>query len=298
MDNQSAYALEQSGLITEALIRQLLTMDSFPEQSGPYLYFEGSQQIFTGLPLWLIFIGFVALFFAGSYFISRDSLLEKGKQWLGALPHFIGLWLPLIASILLLYLLVEVRLMDEFTSYPGTTKDYSQLNPRWPAVIILLLGTGVFFIIGRWMVRRFFGDIPTPDFKHIKSLALLIIALIGLYLLIIDPFALIFFVPLLCWFLIKGRRGLGKLLDIFLFVLGGLMLYALIYFFGFLILRYGIVFLWYFISAISTGMFSLEDVIGGAAIIAAGLSMLVNPPLKVTSQGPSREPAQKVVPEI
>ena len=56
------------------------------------------------------------------------------------------------------------------------------------------------------------------------------------------------------------------------------MLYALIYFFGFQILRYGIVFLWYFLSAISTGMFSFVDVAGGAAIMAAGLSMLVNPP--------------------
>jgi len=292
MKNQSPYALEQSGLITEALIRQLLVMDSFPEQSGPYLYFEGSQQILSGAPLWLIFIGFVALFFAGSYLISRDSLVEKGKQWLGALPHFIGLWLPLIASVLFLYLLVEVRLMDEFTNYPGTTKDFNQLNPRWPAVIILLLGTAVFFIIGRWLVRRFNGDTPVPEFKHIKSLAFLIIALLGLFLLITDPFALIFFVPLLLWFLIGGRHGLGKIPDIFLFVLGGLMLYALIYFFGFLILRYGFVFLWYFISAISTGMFSFIDVAGGAAIIAAGLSMIVNPPTNKTGEETQTIPAK------
>jgi hypothetical protein len=64
------------------------------------------------------------------------------------------------------------------------------------------------------------------------------------------------------------------------------MLYALIYFFGFLILRYGLVFLWYFISAISTGMFSFIDVVGGAAIIAAGLSMIVNPPVNKTGEEP------------
>lgn len=280
MENQSPYALEQSGLISEALIRQLMAMDNFPEDSGPYLYFESNQQILSGLPLWLIFIAFVVLFFAGSYFIGRDTLAEKGKQWLGALPHFIGLWLPLIASILLLYLLVKIRLMNEFTSYPGTTKDFSQLNPRWPAVIVLLIGIGVFLFIGRWLTRRSAGDSTAPEFKHIKSLAFLVIALIGFFLLITDPFALIFFVPILFWFLIGGRKGLGKILDIFLFVLGGLMLYALIYFFGFVILRYGIVFLWYFISAISTGMFSFVDVAGGAAVIAAGLSMLVNPPQK------------------
>lgn len=282
MEHQTPQALEQSGLITEALIRQLLVMDSFPKQSGPYLYFEGSEQILSGLPLYLIFIVFVGLFFAGSFLISRGTLTEKGKQWLGALPHFLGLWLPLIASTLLLYLLVEVRLMDEFTSYPGTTKDLSQLNPRWPAVIIFILGTGIFFIIGRWLVRRFNDAGPTAKFGHIKSLAFLIIAIIGLLMLIIDPFALVFLVPVLFWFLIAGRPGLGKILDIFLFLIGGLMLYALIYFFGFLILRYGIVFLWYFISAISTGMFSFLDVAAGAAIMAAGLSMIVNPPAQST----------------
>ena len=255
MEHQSPEALLQSGIITEALIRQLLAMESFPEGSGPYLYFDDSGQIFSGLPLYLIFIDFVSQFFVGSYFTSRDSLAEKGKQWLSGLPHFLGLWLPLVASILLLYLLVEFRLMDEYFSYPGTTKDVAQLNPRWPAVIIFLLGTGVFFAIGRWTVRRFAGDAAAPAFGMIKSLAFLIIGVIGVLVLITDPFALIFFVPVLFWFLIGGRKRFGRILDIIFFLLGGLMIYALIYFFGFQILRYGFVFLWYFISAISTGMF-------------------------------------------
>ena len=280
MKHQSPEALLQSGIITEALIRQLLAMDTFPEDSGPYLYFDGSGQVFSGLPLYLIFIGFVGLFFLGSYFNSRDSLSEKGKQWLSGLPHFLGLWLPLVASILLLYLLVELRLMDEFFSYPGTTKDVAQLNPRWPAVIIFLLGTGVFFAIGRWVVRRFAGDAAAPEFGMIKSLAFLIIGVISVLVLITDPFALIFFVPVLFWFLIGGRKRFGRILDIIFFLLGGLMIYALIYFFGFQILRYGFVFLWYFISAISTGMFSFMDVAAGAAVMAAGLSMIVNPPQK------------------
>ena len=281
MLSQSAESLEQSGIITEALIRQLLAMDTFPEGSGPYLYLDGSGQVFSGLPLYLIFIGFVSLFFVGSYFSSRDSLAEKGRQWLSGLPHFLGLWLPLVASILLLYLFVEIGLMDEYFSYPGTTKDVSQLNPRWPAVILFLIGTGVFFVIGRWVVRRLAGDSADPEFGFIKSLAFLIIGLISVLILIIDPFALIFFVPVLFWFLIGGRKRFGRILDIIFFLLGGLMIYALIYFFGFLILRYGFVFLWYFISAISTGMFSFLDVAAGAAVMAAGLSMIVNPPQKV-----------------
>ncbi len=277
---QSADSLQQSGIIAEALIRQLLTMDSFPEASTsePYIYFDGSKQVLNGLPLYLIFFGFVSVFFIGSYFTSRESLREKYKGWLEAMPHFLGLWLPLLASILLLYLLVAVGVMQRFTSYPGTTKDMSQLNPNWLAVALFLSGMVVFFMLGRWLVRRFAGDMA-PEFGSIKSLGFLIIGLISLLILIIDPFALVFFIPVLFWLLIRGRSGAGRILDVIFFLLGGLMIYALIYFFGFLILRYDFVFLWYFMSAISTGMFSFIDVAAGAAVMAAGLSMIVNPPL-------------------
>jgi hypothetical protein len=281
MDFQSPASLEQSGIITEALIRQLLAMETFPEGSGPYLYFDGSGQIFSGLPLYIIFIGFVSIFFVGSYFTHRESLGGKTRGWLKAFPHFLGLWLPLVASILLLYLFVAVGIMQEFTSYPGTTKDFSQLNPNWLTVVLFLTGMGLFFFFGRWLVRRFAGDATAPEFGTIKSLAFLIIGLISVVILIIDPFALIFFIPVLFWFFIRGRKGAGRILDVLLFLLGGLMIYALIYFFGFLILRYEFVFLWYFISAISTGMFSFIDVAAGAAVMAAGLSMIVNPPYRI-----------------
>jgi hypothetical protein len=203
----------------------------------------------------------------------------KYRGWLEAIPHFLGLWLPLVASILLLYLLVAVGVMQKFTSYPGTTKDLSQLNPNWFAVLLFIVGIGVFFFTSRWLVRRFAGDFA-PKFSCIKSLGFLIIGLISLVILIIDPFALVFFIPVLFWLLIRGRSGAGRILDVIFFLLGGMMIYALIYFFGFLILRYEFVFLWYFMSAISTGMFSFIDVVAGAAVMAAGLSMIVNPPSK------------------
>jgi hypothetical protein len=280
MDLQSPESLAQSGIMAESLIRQLLAMDSFPEGTGPYLYFEGSEQVLTGWPLYLIFIGFVSLFFVGSYLIQRESLTEKAKGWLAALPHFLSLWLPLVAGILLLYLLVAVGVMQEFTSYPGTTKDITQLNPSWLAVSLFLLGLGIFFALGRWVLSRFSTGREDPSFGGIKSFAFLIIGVIALLILLIDPFALVFFVPVLFWFLIGGRSGAGKILDVIFFILGGLMIYALIYFFGFLLLRYEFVFLWYFISAISTGTFTFIDVAAGAAVMAAGLSLIVNPPYR------------------
>jgi len=280
IDLQSPDSLEQSGIISEALIRQLLAMENFPENTGPYLYFEGSNQLFTGWPLYLVFIGFVGIFITGSFLINRTSLAENVDGWVRAFPHFLGIWLPLIAAILLLYLLVAVGVMQEFTSYPGTTKDATQLNPSWLAVIIFLVGTAILFVLGRWLVSRLAAGVEAPGFGSIKSLGFLIIGMISLLILLTDPFALIFVLPILFWFLISDRPGAWKILDVIFFLLGGLMLYALIYFFGFGLLRYGFGFLWYFISAISTGTFSFFDVAAGAAIMASGLSMIIKPPYR------------------
>jgi hypothetical protein len=277
MENQTPEALEQSGLISEAWIRQLLSMGTFPEQSGPYLYFDEDQQVLHGAPLYLIFIAFVGLFFMGSYFIGTRNIQKKRIGWLEALPNYLGLWLPLVASILLLYLFVEVGIMDKYHLYPATTKDPAMLNPRWSAVILFLLGLGLFFWIGRRLVRKYAG--PVPEFWETKSLVFLFIGLVGVYIVIANPFSLLFLVPVLLWFLIRGRKGIGKLLDIFLFLLGGLMVYALIYFFGFLLLRYGFVFLWMFMNIISIGMFSFPAMLAATAVIAAGLSLIVTPPV-------------------
>src|SRR5512135_1532111 len=106
MANQSADVLYQSGRIPEAVIRQLMTMRTFPDESGPHLYFESSQQVLRGVPLWGIFIGFVLLFFMGSAFAGGTNFKTKLRQWWNVLPHFLGLWLPLVAAFALLYLFV------------------------------------------------------------------------------------------------------------------------------------------------------------------------------------------------
>ena len=177
-----------------------------------------------------------------------------------------------------MYLFVVIGILDKFHIYPATTKDPAMLNPRWPAVILYLVGTAVLLFIGRWLVRKYAGDSLTTEWKDIRSLAFLVIGLVGIYILIANPFSLLFLVPVLFWFLIRGRKGFGRLLDIIFFVLGGLTLYALIYFFGWQILRYGWVFLWMFMNIISIGMFSFPAMLAGTAVLGAGLSMIVNPP--------------------
>jgi hypothetical protein len=280
LEYQSAESLGQSGLIAEALIRQLLSMESFPQESGPYLYFDDTRQVLRGAPLWTIFVGFIGLFFLGSIWVDRSPFREKLRGWRNALPHFLGLWLPLLASIILLYGFVAVGLMNAYHRYPATTKDQDLLHPRWPAVMLFLIGLGLFLFLGRYLVRRYASHWAEPRREEIKSFALFAIALGGLYVVAINPFSLLFFVPLLFWFLIRGRQGIGRGLDILFFLLGGLVVYALIYIFGFLTLRYNLAFLWYLMNMFSIQMIGFPTATMITAVIGAGLAMIVNPPCR------------------
>lgn len=275
---QSAEALQQSGRVVEACLRQLLAMDTFPQEQGPYLYFAEQGELLQGTPLSAIFLGFVLLFFSGSWLTGRGSSESKLQQWGRALPHFLGFWLPLVAAVLLLYLFVAVGLLEKYALYPATSKDPALLHPRWPTVILFLVGLAVLLGLGRWLVRGFSVPLSAPTPAERKSLALLMIGLAGIYVLSINPFSLVFFVPLLFWFLIGPRCLPGKLIDLLLFSLGGLVVYYLIYDFGFRVLRYDWAFLWFVMNLFSTRTIGFWTTVAIMAIIAAGLSLLVDPP--------------------
>jgi hypothetical protein len=278
IDNQSADVLYQSGRIPEALIRELMSRDQFPEESGPYLYLENSGKVLRGLPLWLIFIGFVGLFFTAVYFKGGKLNAEKVIQWRNGLPHFLSLWLPLLGAFVVTYIMVELGVMDKYDTYPATPKDEPIFNPIWPAVIIFLLSLMIFFYFGRRWAGRYCERLAGVTSGQINSLAFLVIGVGAFYVLTQNPFSLLFLVPALFWFLIAGRRKLGKILDIILFLLGGLVVYALIYFFGFGILRNNFTVLWYLLMMFSIQEISFLSTVVITAIVGAGLSMIVNPP--------------------
>ncbi len=157
MDCQSPLALAQAGRIAEGLVRQLFSMDTFPQESGPYLYLENSKQVLRGLPLMLIFIAFTGVFFLASFMVGRWPLRETVSDWLKALPHFLSLWLPLVASVLLLYVFTKIGVLLDFELYPATTKDPYLLYPDWVAISLFLIGMAAFFILSRWLLHRIVG---------------------------------------------------------------------------------------------------------------------------------------------
>lgn len=292
MEIQSASSVGNIGLVAEALIRQLQSMQSFPQESGPYLYLQGSNQVLHGWPLWLIFISFTALFFLASFLTARAHFAEKVKSWNAVLPHFLSFWLPLVAFVIMLYLFVETNLLLKFHKYPATSKDPYLTQPDWLVFGLALVGLACLLFLGRWIGRRFAGSGQEPPFWVIKSFALFVIGLAAVYILALNPFSLLFIVPLLFWLPIAGRRGLGRLLDIVFFLLGGLMLYALIYMFGFLTLRYNFAFLWMLMNMIADRMVSFPTLVVIAAIFAAGLSIVVRAPQPLLHRLSTPTPAE------
>jgi hypothetical protein len=278
MEHQSAQTLLAAGRVTEAFIRQLLTMVEFPRQMGPYVYLEDSAQSLGGLPLWAIFVGFVALFFLASFLtLPKENLRAAIQSRLRAAPHLLSLWLPLLASIVLTYGMVAVGIMDKYAAYPATSKDAHIYNPRWEAVIIFLVGMAAFLWLGRKLAAKF-APKDAPSHRDIKSLAFGVIGIGAVYIMVISPFSLLFLAPTLFWLLIARRKGAGgTALNIVLFLLGGLVFYGLFYFFGFVTYDYNFAFAWFMLMMFSIQMTSFWSAIVITAIVGAGLSLVVEP---------------------
>ena len=276
MELQSPVILQETGRATEALIRHLQTMQTFPKEPAPYLYFAIDNNILAGPILWLIFAVFVALFFIASLWFGRKLPHGRSVGLRSALPHFLGLWLPFVLSVISLYVMTALGLLQKFEQYFALARSPSYTDPRWPAVILFLLGMAVFLYFG----RKLTGLLQTtrPDFQSTKSLALFIIGLATLYIAIVNPFSLLLTIPLLFWLLISGRRGTAFALDILFFILGGTLLYYMMYTFGFVLLGINWYILWYIMMMMAVPMVGFATMTVICAIVAAGLSMIVRPP--------------------
>ncbi|MFN2120144.1 MAG: hypothetical protein ACK2T0_07120, partial [Anaerolineales bacterium] len=252
------------------------------------LYFDGTGRILRGAPLLLIFVAFVGIFLVGSYVAGPRPVGAIYRGWKKALPHLISLWAPLLVSFAGLYLMVAVGLLDTYARYPATTKDPLLYHPRWPAVILFLVSLSVFFILGRRLARRVYMPIGVVQDRETRSLAHLALAMAAAYIVAVNPFALLFMLPCLFWLLIWRRRGLGAILNVVFFALGGVLVYGMIYVFGFVVLRLNWAFLWYMLNMFSTQMIPFGTMVVITAIIAAGLSLLVPVPFRPAAGHPAQ----------
>ncbi|MEZ4448473.1 MAG: M28 family peptidase [Nannocystaceae bacterium] len=267
---QSAASLGQAGRAAEALIRQLQGTREFPVESGPYLHDPRRGEALRGAGLWAMFVGVVGLFFVGAARRGGARASSIAASLRRTLPHALALWLPLCGALGVLRLLVATGLMLEFHLYPATPRDPEIFHPRWPAVAIFLAVTAALFVGALRLARR--APAASPGDRQCMGLAM--VGLCGAYVLVLNPFSLLFLVPALAWLGIRGRRGIGRALDLGLFALGGAVVYALIWFFGFVILRSGLGVLWYLMMMFAIGMVGLPTGLAITAALAGGLLLV------------------------
>ncbi|MCA9660927.1 MAG: M28 family peptidase, partial [Myxococcales bacterium] len=218
MEQQSAASLGRAGRGAEAIVRQLEGMGEAGVDAaraaagaGPYLRDAATGEVLRGAGLWAIFAAIVGLFAVGSA-RAAGGLSRVGVAWRSALPHALGLGLPLLLSVGLLYALVAAGLMLDFHLYPATNKDPELFHPRWPAVFAYVGGLALMLFGGRRLAARLQarGGGP-PSFAARKSVALGLVAAAALYVAAINPFSLLFLVPALAWLGVRGRAGaLGR----------------------------------------------------------------------------------------
>lgn len=268
---QDAAVLHQSGGIAEALLRQLLARNEFPRETGPYLQLS-DQAVLSGLPLHAILMGLPLLF---AWAARRARKEQPPAPLRPALAAYLALALPLFISIALLRLFVVLGLMDTYHLYPATAKDPALFHPRWPAVGLFVLALALLFPASRRLFARFFQP---PSFPERQTIAYSALAIAALYLLFRNPFSLVFLLPASAWLLIQRRAGPACIFNGLAFATGGLTVYALLYFFGFLILRNGLAVLWYIQMMFSIGMIGWASSAVIVASIAAGLSLVIPPP--------------------
>ncbi|HEX9680974.1 MAG TPA: M28 family peptidase, partial [Anaerolineales bacterium] len=282
VDLQAAAVLEHSGRAAEALVRELLAREDFPDERGPYLYFEAAGEALRGLPLFLVFLVMVAPFAAASLRAAGGRWASARQAWRIAWPHWLSLWAPWVGSILFLYAMVEGGLLDRYALYFATPKDPALTSPRWAAVGLYVVGLGLLFQVWRRGAGRAYTS-RGPSHSDVRSLAALACAVAGVYIVVFNPFSLLFLAPCLVWLLIRGRRGPAWWMDLALFLAGGLVVYGLLYYFGFVILRIDWAVLWYLMNMFSIPMVNFPTALVIGAVLASGLSLIVSPP--GTAQG-------------
>ncbi len=267
---QSAHSLEQSGRVAEATIRGLMSLDEFPKQNLPYVYRESDFKILQGWPLKLILLCAILPFFVIAGIRFRRIKERTTQLWKNACLSFLAMWIPLIASIMELYLFVKIGLMDEYHLYPATSKDPAIYSPKWMAVILFLVTLAALIWLGNRFARKFTN--PSSE-NHLSVVSFLVIGIGSVVIFLKNPFSVILILPLYIWGLIHHRSSF-RWMNIVWFLLGGAMIYALIGYFGFVIMQNDFAILWYLMMMFSCGMIGFPTAVIITGLLASGIILV------------------------
>jgi hypothetical protein len=217
-------------------------------------------------------------FFLAAFLTGRrlpGGILDALRE---GLAHYLALWLPIVASLFVLYLFVAVDSFSNIDLFPANPEELAAFSPRWLSVILYLLALAELLNLGRGLEAVLFDYLGHPNFLQVKSLALVMVGFGCLYFLLTSPGAIVLYLPVATWIFITGRQGWGRVLDIALFLFGGAMFLAFVLFMASVSAESGPEVLWYMLMATAVRTVSMPIAIATTIILAAGLSLVVKLP--------------------
>jgi hypothetical protein len=221
---------------------------------------------------------FTGTFFLAAFLTGRrlpGGILDALRE---GLAHYLALWLPIVASLFVLYLFVAVDSFSNIDLFPANPEELATFSPRWLAVILYLVALAELLNLGRGLEAVLFDYLGHPNFLQVKTLALVMVGLGCLYFLLTGPLAIALYLPVASWIFITGRQGWGRVLDIALFFFGGAVFLAFILFAATIPPNDGPEVLWYMLMAMAVRAVSTPTAIATTIILAAGLSLVVKLP--------------------
>lgn len=223
----------------------------------------------------LLIVAYLIPFLIASYFAGRRQPGGYGPALLAAVPEFLAYWLPLVGSVLLLYLLAAIGLVGVDDLVRARITDRAELLPRLIVAVLYGLGLAELFHLSRSLLVIVATGRGLPTFGQSKALAMLVVALAALYLLWSSPYMLLLVLPMVSWIFIDGRQKRGRILDLLLFLVGWTGILALLVFIGFFVAHIGIWVLWDMLVRFAIGSFRFQSALASAAVISAGLMLVV-----------------------
>lgn len=254
--------------VIECALRVVDSMDKIPEEPSYYLLTSESSVIYPPALILAQAVPFLPLYLVVARDVKRSGGLRK---YVGELACYLVTLSALLASYGVAKSLPLMGFMPLYDLYPPPPRHPVLYSPNYGSMAMWALATALLL----YLAVRLSARISAGGSVEMERL---ILALLSVISMIHNPFgATLFLLPAAyLWIFVRPRRSLwGASLNVLLLVLGGIMIYILIYFYSQMILLNPLLMLWYLFMGVTYGLFTPASMLIYISVLAVGVRLLM-----------------------
>ncbi len=198
------------------------------------------------------------------------SFSSVRKESLKELIGYLFVFLALLASYAFAKSLPFIGIMPYYELYPPPPRHPLLYQPNYLAMFLWFFVTALLLYLALKFASKF-------KYENSLDFSFIILAILSIIALIYNPFAatLLFLPAAYSWIFVDFRKSLkGKIANIFLILLGGLVVYLLVYVYSQMILLDPFLMLWYLFMGVSYNLFTPISMILYISILTVGIRLL------------------------